>query len=784
MFKKYRVVTGIAIFLSLYTGALCAFATTYVAPGTVLDPAGLPGGYTVGPFLSYGGAVTTGHDNEVLYMDGSGNLVSDSNFVRDASTGETLISQDQSGITAGVGMSQTLFGGLPAVSFIRQDSNGSAVAGLFDTTSLGGSAYTFYVHTQDSIVNSQAQLFTLPHSIGGGVANATGEQGSFNIQDDSAALRVDNQNGGNNDVVQLGVDLGTGLGTQYAYLEFRDVAKRYLARFGSNGLTLDFDNGASTPGLFYSFPVTDGTSGQVLATDGSGQISWVSTSATIQGYTSAIPALLNTALGVNTADVGVGYSNTWIGAGAGSSMTVNNSAPYSRNTFVGAFAGSNITTGTSNVLVGYQSAFSTTNADYNVQIGTDTELFDGAQNTVSIGQSVKAGGITNILIGYAAGSGGIDSSSARNIGMGYSALSALTTGSDNVALGTDAGVGVTTGSDNILIGKNATATGDGSIVIGNNLSAPTDKLVLIGGLFEGGYDPAGLNGVYAFLGDRYNAGHGTVLSVDDKNQKIRFYFGANSYTFPSADGTMNYLLATDGSGNLFWQDPTLVPSDRTLKTDVESLQYGLSTIMNLNPVSYTLTANNKRQIGFIAQDVEPIVPELVGEVADGKKGLAYGQLTAVIVKAIQELNMKVENIQPLSSEPSSLIDQFTSAILHIRGLVVGSSEYRTGITLYDEVTGEPYCLSVADGQPKSVAGECGSGVSSSGSTSNSTNSDTSIDDQGVSGSTPADDATTSSDTSLDSTTTVVDASNSSSNGSTSEDSTTQGETADSSTGTE
>jgi hypothetical protein len=124
---------------------------------------------------------------------------------------------------------------------------------------------------------------------------------------------------------------------------------------------------------------------------------------------------------------------------------------------------------------------------------------------------------------------------------------------------------------------------------------------------------------------------------------------AGSYTFPLGDGSSNYLMATDGSGQLFWQDPTMVPSDRSLKSNISELSYGLDTLMQLNPVSYTMNPTGKEQIGFIAQEVESLVPELVGEVANGKKGLAYGQMTAVIVKSVQELDLKMTTIETFAN---------------------------------------------------------------------------------------------------------------------------------------
>jgi hypothetical protein len=93
-FSMHRVILGSALFLSLYASALYTFAMTYVPQGTILDPAGLPGSYTVTPGVSYAGPVTSGHDNEVLYMDGSGNLASDEGFSRNSTTGDTNIAKD------------------------------------------------------------------------------------------------------------------------------------------------------------------------------------------------------------------------------------------------------------------------------------------------------------------------------------------------------------------------------------------------------------------------------------------------------------------------------------------------------------------------------------------------------------------------------------------------------------------------------------------------------------------------------------------------------------------
>jgi len=60
---------------------------------------------------------------------------------------------------------------------------------------------------------------------------------------------------------------------------------------------------------------------------------------------------------------------------------------------------------------------------------------------------------------------------------------------------------------------------------------------------------------------------------------------------------------------------------------------------------------------------------------------------------------------------SSLGAKIVDSIAYFKNLVtdtltIGSREKPTGITLYDEVTGEPYCLSIANGDTKTRAGAC------------------------------------------------------------------------------
>lgn len=69
--------------------------------------------------------------------------------------------------------------------------------------------------------------------------------------------------------------------------------------------------------------------------------------------------------------------------------------------------------------------------------------------------------------------------------------------------------------------------------------------------------------------------------------------------------------------------------------------------MKLRPVTYKLKGSDNQDIGFIAQEVKRIIPEIVyGE--EGEMTLSYGQITSVLVKAIQDQQKQIDELKVLS----------------------------------------------------------------------------------------------------------------------------------------
>jgi hypothetical protein len=107
----------------------------------------------------------------------------------------------------------------------------------------------------------------------------------------------------------------------------------------------------------------------------------------------------------------------------------------------------------------------------------------------------------------------------------------------------------------------------------------------------------------------------------------------------------NAFMTTETGGYLKIDGTWVSASDRSLKTNIKDISYGLETIKKIQPRSFEYIKTGEPSIGFIAQEMETVVPEIVSDGGMGTKGISYGQLTAVLVKAVQELSDRVEELE-------------------------------------------------------------------------------------------------------------------------------------------
>jgi hypothetical protein len=108
------------------------------------------------------------------------------------------------------------------------------------------------------------------------------------------------------------------------------------------------------------------------------------------------------------------------------------------------------------------------------------------------------------------------------------------------------------------------------------------------------------------------------------------------------DSTGYYVCLNTSTYQLATSTSACGASSERFKENIQPLTYGLSAVEELRPVSFTYKTSYINgagpQIGFIAEEVANVIPELVARGADGTiNGLDYPKFVAVIVKAIQDM---------------------------------------------------------------------------------------------------------------------------------------------------
>lgn len=100
-------------------------------------------------------------------------------------------------------------------------------------------------------------------------------------------------------------------------------------------------------------------------------------------------------------------------------------------------------------------------------------------------------------------------------------------------------------------------------------------------------------------------------------------------------------------GNITAFDLT-IPSDIRLKKDVKDITNGLEIINKLRPVSFKWKKNNNESIGFIAQEIEEVLPEFVRDTRlNGEmiKTIKQDKLIPYIVDSIKNISNRLKKYE-------------------------------------------------------------------------------------------------------------------------------------------
>jgi trimeric autotransporter adhesin len=429
------------------------------------------------------------------------------------------------------------------------------------------------------------------------------------------------------------------------------------------------------------------------------------------GYTNATGAI--TAIGAfagktyNTSGT-ENWGSTFVGVSSGENTNtgVNNAAlggyslrlntTGSQNVAIGAAALYSNTTASNNTAVGYQAGYSNTTATHNTFIGRGSgySTTTGGDN-VALGSSAlytNAEGTSNTSIGYS--SMYYNTSGTNNVALGKDALQNNTTASNNTAVGYQAGFDNATGvrctfignsagenstvSDNTFVGQNsgsAITSGDANTILGRfsgnegglDIRTLSNRIVLSDGdgnpRLNFGTQGTGASGWRLFGASHTNTnaiGCGEALQILSENDGSNFFGILINFDQSIHGGNVNNLRffnrgvgvvgsITSGATSTAYN----TSSDYRLKEDLQPMVNSVDRLMALKPVNFAWKTNGDRVDGFLAHEVQDIVPEaIVGAKdavdADGNpvyQGIDQSKLVPLLTAALQEALTEIASLK-------------------------------------------------------------------------------------------------------------------------------------------
>ena len=199
----------------------------------------------------------------------------------------------------------------------------------------------------------------------------------------------------------------------------------------------------------------------------------------------------------------------------------------------------------------------------------------------------------------------------------------------------------------LAVGTNVNATASGAMVLGGgSLTNSQQNSLMVG--FQSGTPTLYVE--HAQVGINCSAPNNSYALQVVGNVGVVGQISASSATI---NGTVNSC------------------SDARYKKDVEVIDNSLTRLLQLRGVYYNWRQedfpekvfSDNRQLGFIAQELEPLFPELVHTDEEGFKSVDYSSLTPILVEAlksqqteIERLNAKMERFEKAFSEIGVQID--------------------------------------------------------------------------------------------------------------------------------
>ena len=165
---------------------------------------------------------------------------------------------------------------------------------------------------------------------------------------------------------------------------------------------------------------------------------------------------------------------------------------------------------------------------------------------------------------------------------------------------------------------------------------------------------AGLISTANTVTSAYQANVGAGLISSAVNINATDDTASNASFYPVFVGAVGSIQTAKGSSTKLYFNPSTGTLNATIfnslsdinsKQNIETIQNSLEKVLQLRGVSFEWIDNNNKAIGLIAQEVEPIVPEVVNTNEDGIKSVSYDSIVGLLIEAIKEQQKQIDELK-------------------------------------------------------------------------------------------------------------------------------------------
>ncbi len=462
---------------------------------------------------------------------------------------------------------------------------------------------------------------------------------------------------GNNSVV-FGTAMSncTGSASVVGGYNNKNISSKFSLIVGSNMDTVEGSNvavlGGNHTNIFSSYNLIGGFSHDYVATGNSNLITG-NHNDSITGHANAVVGQEHLAISGNQNLVS-GKGNAYITGGGNAVSGLTNETISGSYNIVSGRLNTNVS-GDHNLVTGKN--HSNIGGDNNIIGGQyNKNIYStGYGNLVTGFQNEEIGGHSNAVLGY----------NAELSGTGANANNANIVSGNTSSLGFSADNNIVSGlqttleascDQNIVVGhKDTLFTSSHNNAVFGDINKVTGSRNLVAG-----WSNTVVGGNSVALGRNCNVGHSGAFCLGDGSTDVLSSTAHNTFSARFKAGYRLFTNSAQTTGAALAANATTwtTLSDRRSKENIETLGYGLSTVMQLKPSIYNYKGIDNRNMGFIAQDVAKVVPEIVDTKAglgpDGDyMGVRYTELIPVLTKAIQEQQAQIEELKSQVKELKS-----------------------------------------------------------------------------------------------------------------------------------